>query len=77
LLLSQPSAACGANPSLSPIRESALAGSHMKSASQFVVIDQSEPAFTVFMGIPKHLDRQKLEQIKRTVSDNKQITLLT
>jgi len=49
----------------------------MKSASQFVVIDQSEPAFTVFMGIPKHLDRQKLEQIKRTVSDNKQITLLT
>jgi len=49
----------------------------IKSASQFVVIDQSEPAFIVFTGIPKNIDKKKLQEIRLKVSKRKELTMLT
>lgn len=53
------------------------AGRSSQSESQFVVIDTSEPAFTVFTGIPKALDEQKLAEIKRAVSGKATATMLS
>ena len=50
---------------------------NIKSASQFVVIDQSEPAFIVFTGIPKNIDKKKLKEIKSKVSKRKELRMLT
>jgi len=47
------------------------------SSSQFVAIDQHEPAFIIFTGIPKNLDEKKLEEIKLKVSSREKLTLLT
>lgn len=49
----------------------------INSASQFVAIDQHDPAFIVFTGIPKNLDEKKLEEIKQVVSSVETATMLT
>lgn len=53
------------------------AGSASFSASQYVVIDQSEPAFIVFTGIPKGLDKEKIESLRQEVSRHEKLTMLT
>lgn len=45
--------------------------------SQFVVVDQQEPAFIVFTGIPKGLGDEKLEKIKQQVASRDTLTMLT
>lgn len=40
----------------------------LNSVPKSVVVDQSEPAFVVFTGIPKDIDKEKLEEIKQKVS---------
>ncbi|MEJ2107391.1 MAG: hypothetical protein P8X48_08695 [Acidiferrobacteraceae bacterium] len=47
------------------------------SASNYVVIDQDEPAFIVFTGIPKGIDQEKLEKIRQHVSTRETATMLT
>lgn len=47
------------------------------SASKYVVVDRSEPAFIVFTGIPKGIDKQKLEKIRQHVAGRKTATMLT
>ena len=47
------------------------------STSIFVVIDQNEEAFTVFTGIPKHIDKDELERIKQKVSERETLIMLT
>ena len=49
----------------------------INSASQFVVVDQSEPAFIVFTGIPNDIDKDQLGKIKKNVSSKKSLTMLT
>lgn len=49
----------------------------VKSASQFVVIDQSEPAFIVFTSIPKNIDKKRFNEIRSKVSKRKELTMLT
>ena len=49
----------------------------IRSASEFVVIDRSEPAFIVFTGIPKTLDEKKIEEIKMKVSGKETLTMLS
>jgi hypothetical protein len=49
----------------------------INSASQFVVIEQYDPAFIVFTGIPKNLDEKKLEEVKLAVSSAETATMLT
>ena len=70
---------CGANISTaSPVNKvSARSGSNISSASHFVVINQSEPAFIVFTGIPKNIDEKKLEEIKLKVSSREKLKMLT
>jgi hypothetical protein len=48
-----------------------------KLASQFVVVDQSEPAFIVFTGIPKNIGKKKLEEVILTVSKEEKLSMLT
>ena len=60
-----------------PIALSARADSARSSASQYVVIDQSEPAFIVFTGIPKDLDKEKLEATRKEVSGQEKLAMLT
>lgn len=50
---------------------------NIQSESQFVVIDQSEPAFIVFIGIPRNIDDKELEEIKHKVSNREKLTMLT
>ena len=47
------------------------------SASQFVVVDQMEPAFIVFTGIPKTIDREQFEKIKLQVSERETLRMLS
>jgi hypothetical protein len=49
----------------------------IQSASQFVVIDRSEPAFIVFTGIPKTLGEKKLDEIKMKVSGKETLKMLS
>ena len=51
---------------------------NVKSGSgiSFVVVDQSEPAFTVFTGIPEDLDEGKLAAIKEKTESTETRTLL-
>lgn len=69
---------CGTGISPSPSLATAGSGAHPagQSASQYVVIDQSEPAFTVFTGIPQNLEKAKLDKLKALVAENKELTLL-
>jgi hypothetical protein len=46
------------------------------SASKYVVIDQSEPAFIVFTGIPVDIDNAQLEEIRLKVSNREALTML-
>ena len=52
-------------------------GIGIQSASQFVVVDQSDPAYIVFTGIPNKTDKKKLEQIRSTVAGQKGLSMLT
>lgn len=54
-----------------------LSDTDIDSASDFVVVDQSEPSFIVFTGIPKTLDENKLEEIRQKVSGRETLTMLT
>lgn len=47
------------------------------SASNFVVVDQGEKAFTVFTGIPKNIDKNNLERIKQKVSGRDTLVMLS
>lgn len=47
------------------------------SASNFVVVDQGEKAFTVFTGIPKNADKDELERIKQKVGGRDTLIMLT
>jgi hypothetical protein len=47
------------------------------SASKFVLVDQSEPAFIVFRGIPADIDKGQLEKIQKEVSSRKALAMLT
>ena len=49
----------------------------INSSSQFVIVDQSEPAFTVFRGIPNNFDKNKFEKIKQIVSSRETLIMLT
>lgn len=44
---------------------------------EFVVVDQGETAFTVFTGIPKNIDKDKIEKIKQKVSSRETLIILT
>jgi hypothetical protein len=55
---------------------SSQSAADMDSASEYVVIDQSEPAFIVFTGIPKGIDPKQLEEIQRKVSDRETLTMV-
>jgi hypothetical protein len=46
------------------------------SASNYVAIDQSERAFTVFTGIPKNIEASELERVKKQVLGQDSLTLL-
>jgi hypothetical protein len=46
------------------------------SASKYVVVDQSEPAFIVFTGIPVDIDNAQLEEIKLKVANREALTML-
>lgn len=46
------------------------------SASQYVLIDQSEPEFTVFIGVPKSIAEEKLAEIRREAAARDTLTLL-
>jgi hypothetical protein len=48
-----------------------------QSASHYVVVDQSEPAFVVFTGIPKTIDKAQFERIKAQVAGKETLTMLT
>ena len=47
------------------------------SASNFVIVDRGEKAFTVFIGIPKNFDKNELERIKQEVTDRDTLIMLT
>lgn len=47
------------------------------SASNFVVIDQGEKAFTVFTGIPRNIEKDEFERIKQKVSSRDTLIMLT
>jgi hypothetical protein len=47
------------------------------SSSQFVVVDQNEPAFIVFTGIPKNIGNDEFERIKQKVSSRETLAMLT
>ena len=47
------------------------------SASNFVVVNQGENAFTVFTGIPKNIDKDELDRIKQKVSSRDTLIMLT
>lgn len=49
----------------------------IESASKYVVIDHSEPAFIVFTGIPKRLTKEKVEEIRQHVAKRKTAAMLT
>ena len=70
---------CGVKPTVSTGDMATLRTDDLKvnSASQFVVIDQSEPAFIVFTGIPKDTNKEKLNKIKQLVSSQGKLTMLT
>lgn len=64
---------CGANTTT--VSEAADAGPRPdadSSASEFVVVDRSEPAFIVFTGLPKSLSKEQLQDIKQKVSSREQ-----
>jgi len=42
-----------------------------------VVVDESEPPFIVFTGIPDDTDETKLDEIRRTVASRDRVTLLS
>lgn len=73
-----PLVACAANTDTSvPAPAAGPTSSHdRQSASQYVVIDRSEPAYIVFTGIPKSLDETKLDEIKQQVSSDETLTML-
>lgn len=49
----------------------------VQSATKFVVIDQSEPAYIVFTGIPNKTDKTKLEKIRSTIAGQNGLSMLT
>jgi hypothetical protein len=51
--------------------------SRLDSASKYVVIDHSEPAFIVFTGIPKRLEKKKVEEIRQHVATRNTAAMLT
>jgi hypothetical protein len=52
-------------------------GVEIESASKYVVIDHNEPAFIVFTGIPKRLEKKKVEEIRQHVATRKTAAMLT
>lgn len=52
-------------------------GRDFESGASLVLVDQSEPAFIVFTGIPKDTDEATLEEIRSTVSTEDKVNLLT
>lgn len=49
----------------------------IQSRAAFVLVEQREPAFTVFAGIPSGLDKAKLEEIKAKVARDDKVSMLT
>ena len=49
----------------------------IQSPSLFVVVDQSDPAYTVFTGIANKTDKKKLEQIRSSITSQKGLRMLT
>ena len=49
---------------------------NIDSASEFVVVSQSEPAFIIFTGIPEDIDEDQFEEIKREVASQETLTML-
>jgi hypothetical protein len=64
-------AGCGGKPVASSYE------ANNQSASQYVVVDQLEPAFIVFTGIPKTIDKEQLERIKAQVAGRDTLIMLT
>ncbi|MDH5369177.1 MAG: hypothetical protein OEW99_04085 [Gammaproteobacteria bacterium] len=50
---------------------------NINTSSQFVAIDQKEPAFTVFTGIPKNIGSDEFKKIKQKVSSRETLIMLT
>ena len=69
---------CGANTTKSSVGAAVvpLSDADIDSASQFVLVDQSEPSFIVFTGIPKTLDAKTLDEIAQKVSSQETLTML-
>ena len=69
---------CGANISVPPHVNKVNPRSDLdiNSASQFVVIDQSELAFIVFTGIPPNIGKETFEEIKLKVSSRETLRML-
>ncbi len=70
---------CGANTSKPSDVDTVIPRSDVDidSASKFVVVDQSEPAFIVFTGIPEDIDKEQFEKIRLKVSSRETLTMLT
>lgn len=65
-------------PQVSSSRESIPEpGRDFESGASMVLVDQSEPAFIAFTGIPKDTDEATLEEIRSTVSTEDKVNLLT
>ena len=72
-------ASCESAPSapLENDRSAKSLASVTDTASQFVAIDQGEPAFIVFTGIPKNISDEELDRIEQQIAGRETLTLLT
>ena len=77
LLFSGCATSSAPTPNVNSHEETQRSSHNIKSASQFVIIDQSEPAFIVFTGIPKNIDKKKLKEIRSKVSKLEKVSMLT
>jgi hypothetical protein len=50
---------------------------NIDSVSKLVVVDQGEPVFTVFTGIPEDIGGERFQDIKLKVAENETLTMLT
>ena len=54
----------------------ALSSSNVDSTTSLVVIDTSDPAYTIFTRIPEYLDKDKIEKIKQKGADRDTLRII-
>lgn len=47
------------------------------SGASFVLVDQNDPAYIVFAGIPKDTDERKLEEIRSKISGHEKVSMVS